>query len=409
MATQRRLPKVSELMEFVPGVPSLPTNRNAVARAGDLADLRRIAKRRAPAMVFDYVDGAAEQESSADRAREAFDRVTFRPRVLRNVGQIDPSAEIFGRKVGMPLVLGPTGFTRMMHQAGESAVAVAAQKAGVPYALSTMGTTSARDVRDAAPTGWNWFQMYVLKQREVIMERLSMAQDSGMDVLVVTVDTAVAGNRLRDVRHGMTIPPTIRWSQIPAMATHPAWLADFLTTEPLAFTTAGGDANNIADIAKSMFDPTVNFDDLAWMRDKWNGKLVIKGVQDVTDAQKLAEIGVDGIVISCHGGRQLDRAPVPLETLPEMRASVGDDMHLFLDGGVRSGSDVAAAVALGADACFVGRAYLYGLMAAGQFGVEKMLSLFHDEYVRTLALLGLTSTDQLTIEAVKVRDAAVRS
>ena len=408
MATLRRLPRPSELREFIPGVPSLPTHRNAVARAADLSDIRRIAKRRAPAMVFDYVDGAAEQERSANRAREAFDRVTFRPRVLRNVGQVHPSSEVFGRKVGMPLVLGPTGFTRMMHQAGESAVAAAAERAGVPYTLSTMGTTSADDVAKAAPHGWNWFQMYVLKQRDVILDRLAMAQDAGMDVLVVTVDTAVAGNRLRDVRHGMTIPPTIRWSQIPAMATHPAWLVDFLTTEPLAFTTAGGDANNIDSIAKTMFDPTVTFDDLTWMREKWNGKLVIKGVQDVTDAQRLAGIGVDGIVISCHGGRQLDRAPVPLETLPEMRSVVGDDMHLFLDGGVRSGADVAAAVALGADACFVGRAYLYGLMAAGEFGVDRMLTLFREEYVRTLALLGLTSTAQLDTDAVVLPEPVAR-
>lgn len=404
----RRLPRPHELREFIPGAPSLPTNRNAVARAADLADLRRVARRRAPAMVFDYVDGAAEQERSADRARDAFDRVTFRPRVLRNVGQVDPSSELFGRQVAMPLVLGPTGFTRMMHQAGESAVAAAAQKYGVPYTLSTMGTTPAADVVAAAPQGWNWFQMYVLKQRELILERLAMAQDSGMDVLVVTVDTAVAGNRLRDVRHGMTIPPTIRWSQIPAMATHPAWLADFLTTEPLAFATAGGDANNIESIARTMFDPTVTFDDLAWMRERWNGKLVIKGVQDVTDAERLARIGVDGIVVSCHGGRQLDRAPVPLETLPAMREAVGDQMQLFLDGGVRSGADVAAAVAMGADACFVGRAYLYGLMAAGQFGVERMLSLFRDEYVRTLQLLGLTSTAQLDGEAVDLRQPSHR-
>ncbi|MDA0633405.1 alpha-hydroxy acid oxidase [Nonomuraea sp. MCN248] len=374
-----------------------------VSGAADLADVRRLARRRAPRVVFDYVDGAAEGELSAARAAEAFARVEFRPHVLRDVARADTGTLVLGRRVAMPVVLGPTGFTRMMHRAGEPAVARAAARAGVPYTLSTMGTTSAADVAAAAPGGWNWFQLYVVRDRGRVREWLAQARAAGMDVLVVTVDVPVAGGRLRDVRNGMTMPPSLRWSGLAQALTRPAWWFDFLTSEPLRFATVEGAPEDLAGITNLMFDPTVTVRDLEWIRAEWGGRLLVKGVQRVDDAKELAAAGVDGLVVSNHGGRQLDRAPTPLELLPEVVAAVGDRTEVFLDGGVRSGADVAAAVALGARACLVGRAYLYGLMAGGEAGVDRVLAMLRAELVRTLQLLGVGGVGELDRDAVRLR------
>lgn len=354
-------------------------------------------------MVFDYVDGGAERERSLAASVQAFDRVTFRPRVLRDVTTVSTATTLLGRQVDLPLVLGPTGFTRMMHHEGERAVAAAAAAHGVPYVLSTMGTTAAADVVAAAPSGWNWFQLYVIRDRALSNERLDLARSAGMDTLVVTVDTPVAGARLRDVRHGMTIPPSLRWRSAAQAVRHPAWWMNFLSSEPLSFATVGGAPDDLAGIINTMFDPSITYADLEWLRDNWDGQLLVKGVQDPTDAKHLVGIGVDGIALSNHGGRQLDRSPAPLDLLPRTRDVVGDSVELYLDGGVRSGADLAAAVALGASACFVGRAYLYGLMAGGQRGVDRVLTLFREEYTRTLQLLGVTATADLDHELVSLR------
>jgi L-lactate dehydrogenase (cytochrome) len=345
--------------------------------------------------VFDYVDGAAEDERSLRASVEAFDQLVFRPRILRDVGTVTTTTRVLGREVAMPLVLGPTGFTRMMHRDGEIGVATAAASAGVPYTLSTMGTTPAADLTAAAGTGWNWFQLYVMRNRGQNLETLAKAREAGMDVLVLTVDVPVAGARLRDVRHGMTIPPTLRWKTAVQAAGRPAWTWDFLTSEPLSFAAAGGSPDDLAGMINTMFDPTTTLADLEWIRGEWEGKILVKGVQDVTDAVDLASIGVDGLVVSNHGGRQLDRAPVPLRLLPGVREAVGPDLDVFLDGGVRSGADIAAAVALGATAAFVGRAYLFGLMAGGHDGVVRTLQILQAELTRTMQLLGATSTDEL--------------
>jgi isopentenyl diphosphate isomerase/L-lactate dehydrogenase-like FMN-dependent dehydrogenase len=286
----------------------------------------------------------------------------------------------------------------MMHRDGESAVAAAAASAGVPYVLSTMGTTSASDVATASPGGW--FQLYVVREREKSLASLRRAHEAGMDVLVLTVDVPVSGARLRDVRHGLTIPPRLRWGTVGQGIIRPAWTWDYLTSEPLSFATAGGTADNLAGMVDSMFDPTVTLADLEWLRGEWDGKILVKGVQDVSDAADLAAIGVDGIVVSNHGGRQLDRAPVPLHLLPSVRDAVGDHLDVFLDGGVRSGADIAGAVALGATAVFVGRAYLYGLMAGGQDGVARMLDILRAELERTLRLLGAPTIGELNREHV---------
>ncbi|MET8863094.1 alpha-hydroxy acid oxidase [Nonomuraea sp. NPDC004580] len=375
-----------------------------VAAAADVADLRRLAARRAPRMVFDYVDGAAESELSLARSVAAFERVEFAPRVLRDVSDAPTSVEILGRRVSMPVVLGPTGFTRMMHRSGERAVARAAQRAGVPYTLSTMGTTTAAGVAAAAPAGWNWFQLYVVRDRARTLETLAMASEAGMDVLVVTVDVPVAGARLRDVRHGLTVPPTLRWRGVLEAVRHPAWWFDFLTGEPLRFATVDGAPEDLAGLTNLMFDPSVTFADLEWIRSAWRGRLLVKGVQRADDAKELAALGVDGVVVSNHGGRQLDRSATPLELLPAVVAAAGDRTEVFLDGGVRSGADVAAAVALGARACFVGRAYLYGLMAGGEAGVDRVLALLRAELVRTLQLLGAGGVEGLGPDLVKLRD-----
>ncbi|MFB9471822.1 alpha-hydroxy acid oxidase [Nonomuraea salmonea] len=375
-----------------------------VAAAADVADLRRLAARRAPRMVFDYVDGAAESELSLARSVAAFERVEFAPRVLRDVSDAPTSVGILGRRVSMPVVLGPTGFTRMMHRSGERAVARAAQRAGVPYTLSTMGTTTAAGVAAAAPDGWNWFQLYVVRDRARTLETLAMASEAGMDVLVVTVDVPVAGARLRDVRHGLTVPPTLRWRGVLEAVRHPAWWFDFLTGEPLGFATVDGAPEDLAGLTNLMFDPSVTFADLEWIRSAWQGRLLVKGVQRADDAKELAALGVDGVVVSNHGGRQLDRSATPLELLPAVVAAAGDRTEVFLDGGVRSGADVAAAVALGARACFVGRAYLYGLMAGGEAGVDRVLALLRAELVRTLQLLGAGGVEGLGPDLVRLRD-----
>ncbi|MFD1543160.1 alpha-hydroxy acid oxidase [Nonomuraea guangzhouensis] len=400
----RRLPRWRELRAVLPPRPRpFPSAERRLAAAADLADVRRLAWRRAPRVVFDYVDGAAEAERSLARSVAAFARAELRPRVLRDVSEAPTAVEVLGRRISMPVVLAPTGFTRMMHRAGERAVARAAARAGVPYTLSTMGTTTPEDVTAAAPDGWNWFQLYVVRDRERSRESLDRAREAGMEVLVVTVDVPVAGARLRDVRHGMTMPPVLRWRGVLQALGRPAWWFDFLTSEPLRFATVDGAPDDLAGITNLMFDPTVTLRDLEWIRSVWPGPLLVKGVQRVDDAKDLAAVGVDGLVVSNHGGRQLDRAPTPLELLPEVVAAVGDRTEVFLDGGVRSGADIAIAVALGARACFVGRAYLYGLMAGGEAGVDRVLALLRAELVRTLQLLGVGGVAGLDPDCVRLR------
>ena len=383
--------------------------RTRVQFAADIADLRALARRRVPRMVFDYVDGAAEAERSLRASVEAFDQVTFHPRIMCDVGTVSTATEVLGRRIALPLVLGPTGFTRMMHRAGEPAVARAAAAAGIPYTLSTMGTATAAEVSAAAPHGWNWFQLYVVTDRARTQDTLDHAHDAGIDVLVLTVDVPVAGARLRDVRHGMTIPPALRWRSALQAIRHPGWWWDFLTSEPLRFATVGGAPDDLAGIINTMFDPSITLGDLEWIRSVWSGKILVKGVQDVRDAKNLASVGVDGIVVSNHGGRQLDRAPAPLDLLPHIHDTVGDTTSVFLDGGVRSGADIAAAVALGARAVFVGRPYLYGLMAGGEAGVARALTIMQAEFARTMQLLGATTTSELTAEHVSVRAQALHS
>lgn len=371
--------------------------------AASVADLRPIARRHVPRAVFDYVDGGAEEELSLARARDAFGRVEFVPSVLRGVADVDPSTTILGAPASLPLAFAPTGFTRLMHHAGEPAVARAAARAGIPYALSTLGTTSPERLAADAPDGRRWFQLYVWRDRDAVAELVARAAGAGFEALILTVDTPVAGARLRDVRNGFSIPPALTLRTLADISVHPGWWLNLLTTDPITFASFRSSDGTVAELLDTVLDPGLDWDDLAWLRGAWTGPLVVKGIQSVEDARRAADHGVDAIVLSNHGGRQLDRAPVPLELLPSVVAAVGERVEVYVDGGILSGADVVAAVGLGARACLVGRAYLYGLMAGGEAGVDRVATLFRTDVMRTMRLLGVRSVPELTPERVRLR------
>ncbi|WP_163543532.1 alpha-hydroxy acid oxidase [Occultella kanbiaonis] len=393
---QRRIPKVRDLaplMQFK--APELNGRKRRLDAALNVEDLRTIAKRRTPKAAFDYTEGAAEKELSLARARQAFEDIEFHPAILRDVSAVDTSATVLGGPVALPFGIAPTGFTRMMQTEGEIAGAGAAGAAGIPFSLSTMGTASIEDVAAANPGGRNWFQLYMWKDRDRSMALVDRAAKAGFDTLLVTVDVPVAGARLRDTRNGMTIPPSLTPKTVINAIPRPQWWIDFLTTEPLAFASLDRWSGTVADLLNTMFDPTVDFDDLRWVSEQWPGKVVVKGIQTLEDAKRVADLGVDGIVLSNHGGRQLDRAPIPFHLLPEVARELGNDLEIVLDTGIMSGADVVAAIALGADFTLVGRAYLYGLMAGGRAGVDRMIAILTAEITRTMRLLGVASLDEL--------------
>jgi L-lactate dehydrogenase (cytochrome) len=398
---KRRLPNAHELAPLLRFKrPVLNPKKRRLQSALTIADLRTIAKRRTPRAAFDYTDGAAEQEISLARARQAFSDIEFNPQLLRDVSVVDSSRQVLGVRSVRPFGIAPTGFTRMMHTEGERAGASAAGTAGIPFTLSTMGTTSIEDVRATNVHGRNWFQLYMWKDRDRSMALVERAAAAGYEALVVTVDVPVAGARLRDVRNGMTIPPTLTPRTILNALPRPAWWFNFMTTEPLAFASLDTWSGTVARLLDTMFDPTVDYDDLAWIKDQWPGKLVVKGVQTVEDARKVAAVGVDAIILSNHGGRQLDRAPVPFHVLPQVVRQVGSDVEVWLDTGIMSGADIVAAIAHGAQFTLIGRAYLYGLMAGGRDGVDRAIEILTSEIERTMRLLGVRSLDELTPQHV---------
>jgi len=393
---KRRFPRPSELaplMKFKK--PTLDAKKRRLQSALTIHDLRAIAQRRTPKAPFDYTEGAAEAEISLGRARQAFEDIQFHPAILRDVSRVDTGWDVLGSRVELPFGIAPTGFTRMMQTEGEEAGASAAAAAGIPFSLSTMGTTSIEDVRAAAPEGRNWFQLYMWKDREKSMQLVDRAAKAGFDTLLVTVDVPVAGARLRDKRNGFSIPPALTLGTIANAIPRPWWWWDFLTTEPLAFASLSSWDGTVAELLDFMFDPTVTYEDLAWIKEQWPGKLVVKGVQTVDDARRLADLGVDGITLSNHGGRQLDRAPIPFHLLPEVVREVGNDTEVHLDTGIMTGADIVASVALGARFTLIGRAYLYGLMAGGREGVDRAIEILGSEIARTMRLLGVTSLEEL--------------
>jgi L-lactate dehydrogenase (cytochrome) len=379
-----------------------PTDRR-LASAASIPDLRLLARRRAPRAVFDYTDGAAGEELSLWRSRETYSRVEFQPHVLQDVSAVDTSTTILGRPAAAPLVFAPTGFTRMMHTEGEPAVARVAARLGIPYALSTMGTTSVEDLAAAAPDARRWFQLYLWRDRGASRELVARALESGYEALVLTVDVPVPGRRLRDVRNGLTIPPSLSLRTVAEGALHPAWWFDLMTTDALEFASLTRTEGTVADLIARMFDPSATISDVAWLRSVWDRPLVIKGIQSVVDACAVVDAGADAVVVSNHGGRQLDRAPTPLEILPGVVEAVRDRAEVFVDGGILCGSDIVAALAFGARAALVGRAYLYGLMAGGERGVQRAGDILFEELTATLALLGVPRVTDLRPDHVRLR------
>ena len=399
---KRRIPSpkdLAQLLKFRKFILS-PTKRR-LSKALTIYDLRDIAKRRTPQAPFDYTDGGSDTESSLTRTRTAYEKLEFQPKILLNVKDVDISVNMLGKNASMPIGIAPTGFTRMMQTEGEYAGACAASDAGIPYTLSTMGTRSIEDVAKAAPDGRNWFQLYMWKDRDRSMALVDRAKAAGFDTLVLTVDVPVAGARLRDVRNGMTIPPSLTLRTILNAIPRPAWWINFLTTDPLKFASLDSWNGTVAELLDSMFDPTITYEDLKWIRGQWQGNLVVKGIQNVDDAVKSIEAGADAIILSNHGGRQLDRAPVPLYLLPEVLKAVGNKGEVHIDTGIMHGADVVAALATGAKFTWIGRAYLYGLMAGGKPGVDKALEIMRMQIIRTMKLLGARTVAELNPDHVR--------
>lgn len=393
---QRQFPKPSELKEFMTfKKPSLDFAGNRLEKALTIYDLRKIAKRRTPAAAFDYTDGAAEGEFSMNRARQAFEDIEFHPGVLTDVSTVDTTTEVLGGTSAMPFGIAPTGFTRLMQTEGEIAGAGAAGAAGIPFTLSTLGTTSIEDVRAADPNGRLWFQLYVMREREISYGLVERAAKAGFDTLFFTVDTPVAGARLRDKRNGFSIPPHLTMKTLLNAIPRPWWWFDFLTTPKLEFASLSSTGGTVGELLDNAMDPSINYEDLKIIREMWPGKIVIKGVQNLEDSKKLADLGVDGILLSNHGGRQLDRAPVPFHLLPEVVREVGMDTEVMVDTGIMNGADIVASMALGAKFTLVGRAYLYGLMAGGRRGVDRTIEILSDEVRRTMKLLQVHNIAEL--------------
>ncbi len=393
---QRQFPNPVELLELMKfKKPELNGRKRRLDGALTIADLRTIAKRRTPKAAFDYTDGAAEGELSLARARQAFEDIEFHPGILRPAPNVDTSVEILGGASALPFGIAPTGFTRLMQAEGEIAGASAAGAAGIPFTLSTLGTSSIEAVRDANPQGRNWFQLYVMKDREISYGLTRRAAEAGYDTLMFTVDTPVAGARLRDTRNGFSIPPQLTLGTIINAIPRPWWWFDFLTTPSLEFASLSSTGGTVGELLDAAMDPTISFEDLEIIRGIWPGKIVVKGVQNVEDSKRLIDLGVDGIVLSNHGGRQLDRAPIPFHLLPQVVREVGKDATVMIDTGIMNGADIVASVALGAKFTLVGRAYLYGLMAGGREGVDRMITILRTEIERTTRLLGVASLDEL--------------
>lgn len=400
---KRRVPNpkdLAQLMKFKS--PTWNATERRLKEAYTIYDLHDIAKKRTPTAPFDYTDGSADQELSLRRARQAFEDIEFQPRVLRDVSDVDLSSMVLGKKVAMPFGIAPTGFTRMMHTEGEIAGAQAAEAAGIPFSLSTMGTRSIEEVAQAAPEGRNWFQLYMWKDREKSMALVERAAAAGFDTLLLTVDVPVAGARLRDKRNGMTIPPQLTAGTVLNALPRPAWWINFLTTDPLKFASLDSWNGTVGELLDKMFDPTVTFEDLKWIRQQWKGKLVVKGIQNVDDAVLAVKAGADAVILSNHGGRQLDRAPIPFHLLPETVKAIGGDAEVHVDTGIMHGADIIACIAKGAKFTLVGRAYLYGLMAGGREGVDKMINIMQSDMTRTMKLLGVRSLEELEPGHVKI-------
>ncbi len=385
-------------------IPSIKPYKGQLLRAQTINDLAKIARKRTPKVVFDYVEGGAVDEIAYSRSREAYSRIEFTTRVLRDVSTVDTSEKILGKVVDIPICFAPTGYTRLMHHVGEPAVANVASKRNLIYALSTMGTVSPAELAAAVPDSRRWFQLYIMKNRSDSLAVIKQVKDNGFEAIILTVDTSATGLRYRDNRNGLTVPPKIRINTVFAIARKPIWWLNLFTTGKLEFAAFRGWDKPLAQLANLIFDPATTIKDVAWLRSVWDGPIIIKGIQNVEDARAVAKLGIQGIVLSNHGGRQFDRGQIPLEILPEVVKAVGNKVEVYIDGGIMSGLDALGAIALGAKAVFIGRAYLYGVMANGEAGVEQVIEIMRREFENGMALSGASNIAEVRKNGARIRD-----
>ena len=381
-------------------------NKRILSGCHSINDLRRAAKRRLPRAVFDYMDGAAEDEVTLYRNQADFGRYELLPRFLVDVENVDLSTRVLGADIDVPFILAPTGMSRLFHHDGERAVARAAQKAGTMYSLSSVATTSIEDIAGVSD-GAKMLQLYVWRDRGILKDFIQRAKASGYTALCLTVDLPLAGQRERDLKNGFTVPPQIRLSNIIDTMLRPDWLWGFLTHPRMTLENVRGHAIaaenlfSVIDYTTAQFDPSLTWEDMAWMIQEWGGPFAIKGILSADDARRAADTGVSAVIISNHGGRQLDHSPSPVSVLPGIADAVGDRVEVILDGGIRRGTDVIKALSLGAGAVMVGRAYLFGLGTGGEAGVERALELLRAEIKRNMMLVGCTSVKQLGSKYVR--------
>lgn len=366
-----------------------------------IQDLKEIAKSKVPSVMLDYMQGGAEDELTLKWNREAFSKYEFVPRVLRDVSQIDLSTTVQGVDLKIPVISAPTGMSRMFHHLGERAVVKASHKAGAAYSLSTVATTSIEDVAEESK-GPLFFQIYAWHNRDMVYDFINRCKSENYNGIMLAVDLASLGKRERDLRNGHGRPSVLRRNTALGALSRPAWLYHFLTKPKWRMANMinhlphGANAMKVIDNVNEQFSATVNWEDVKELQQKWNGKFMLKGIQSVEDAVLAAEHGVSGIILSNHGGRQLDGSPAPLDLLPKVVEAVGSDVEVMMDGGIERGSDIIKAIALGANAVLIGKAYLYGLAAGGEAGVNRTFEILTDEMIRVMQLIGCTSISELT-------------
>jgi L-lactate dehydrogenase (cytochrome) len=376
-------------------------------RANNIADLRQLARRRLPGPIFDYIDGGADDEVTLERNMSAFSTYEIVPDVLTDVSSIKTRTTLFGEPLDWPLMLAPTGLTRMFHGDAELAVARAAAKQGLLYSLSTLGTTRLEALAQAF-RGPKVFQIYIFKDRGLTAEFVARCKAAGFHGLALTVDTPVAGNRERDRVNGLSLPPRLTLRSMLSFAAHPFWSVpalfgskfDFVNVSHRVDPLAGGPIS-LFDYIGGQFDRSLTWADVEWLAREWGGPLAIKGLMTPEDATRAIASGASGVMISNHGGRQLDGAPAPVDQIAAVREKLGEGPDVICDGGIRRGSDVVKARALGATACSIGRPYLYGLAAGGEAGVDRALSLLRQEFERTLTLAGVNDVSRLACRHVR--------
>jgi isopentenyl diphosphate isomerase/L-lactate dehydrogenase-like FMN-dependent dehydrogenase len=374
-----------------------------IEKCQTLDDIANLARKRVPKVVFDYVEGAALSEISVTRSSNAFDRIELTPKILKDVSHLETASLILGKSVDLPIIFAPTGYTRLMHHTGEIAACKVAKANNLIYSLSTVGTTSPEELAMAVPNSRRWFQLYLMKDREKSLELLNQAKQNGFEVLILTVDTPVPGIRPRDNRNGLTVPPRINLKSFLSVLRKPVWWFNLITTPPLEFAAFRGWDAQLFEMATKIFESAITYEDLIWLQSVWDGPIIVKGVQSVSDALELAKLKIEGIVISNHGGRQLDRSSVPLEHLSEIVNAVGDEMEIFIDGGILSGQDVYAAIALGAKGVLIGRGYLYGIMAGGEKGMSRVIEILRRDFLNTMALMGTSNIAEVRQSQVRLR------